>query len=1258
MSEKLIAKVGGVDMSAQFKSLALSPNGPFVIGRGDVTFEKKAGGLTITSMMPVQVYFAFNAAGAGIAPRGRLFSGFVARRVTGQIVTTKGWSLSCQDMNILLDALVRDAAPAYTVTITAGDFASQIAQVVQIIQRNGSGSVNITIDSSSYVANLVTSTMPALSLDPGHALRYYIQKVCDSAVAITPALKPRFYIGTSDTFGATDVFGVPCLRLWDAALTPTADWTYDIEGSVYGDPKRSLDGTQLTQRQQSIYGEGFVATYAETASQAPYPNPYINHGVGAGGNSGYWMREPLKDSRSGNLTQALAALTKTVQAKAYPRETINFSVYDRVRPGDVIDLSWTLEGISHEIKRVMGVTYAYEEVGVIYATLTVNARKLQLFDTGDEGVDAAPTEGDVVRPNPPTAVVANASLGVYDPTSGFTVQPVSWTASTSSDAAGNRIYVTQGTYHTMSPVPDNSVTSATVLLRPGEAYSIEMAAYDSASPPNESAHTTPPVTGIAAEPDPSATLYNPGYETASPWDSTQADGWLKTVGGGGVVTRDLTTKRTGRASIKLDSSSGVGGTSSSVKGRYMRAQEGVRHRIAVWAKAAFAGDFLTLKVHWYTPALVFISTTTLVTNAALTTTWQQFAYAPIGPAGTGAMKVEPLNGVAGGQAIWVDDWDVVINPPTPTFYNGSFEIRAPGTALPDGYTFVGDATPALSNIHVRDGSVAYLITQGTGQTLTTTSTPMVAAEGHYYNVILSIFWDTATVNGTDFNLVWRDSSNAAIGSPVLIVNRFGGSTSVFLDSNKGPYLAPAGTASVELQMVTNAPSGGVTNTWIDRLDIVPTPLEAQNDAGITKGRTTVDSATDTVLNTITGTGGGKVTSANGYTIDSALALTTLAISVWPYTAVASASVIDGTTGATNRTLNLPAVASCAGRLYLIKKVDSGVGTITIDPNSTETIDGASTLVLSSQYSSVLIQSNGTEWKVRSYYRGGVSPNVTATAPIKTTTTGDNVDISILAATTGAAGSMSAADKTKLDSVASSASVSSVALTVPSEFSVSGSPITISGTLAITKANQSANLFYMGPSSGGAAAPMFRAPVAADLPIAALRAGPTFPTSPAPSNNDYWYKTDLGVMCRYISAISSWVGPPIYMDLMKADTAPVYSATAITPFLVTPPDSASYYLERVSWRLLVATTNNISNYWTYRIGCSDFSLGGTGLLDVNSSAKTAGTRFMLEGTGLPYQPLNFTDGNQLYIWIEIRKDNGAPGNTTVYGCHLTMYRVYT
>lgn len=63
----------------------------------------------------------------------------------------------------------------------------------------------------------------------------------------------------------------------------------------------------------------------------------------------------------------------------------------------------------------------------------------------------------------------------------------------------------------------------------------------------------------------------------------------------------------------------------------------------------------------------------------------------------------------------------------------------------------------------------------------------------------------------------------------------------------------------------------------------------------------------------------------------------------------------------------------------------------------------------------------------------------------------------------------------------SGGVSSVDMSVPSFLSVAGNPIVSSGTFAITLANQNANRIFAGPSSGGAAAPSFRALVATDIP---------------------------------------------------------------------------------------------------------------------------------------------------------------------------------
>ena len=62
----------------------------------------------------------------------------------------------------------------------------------------------------------------------------------------------------------------------------------------------------------------------------------------------------------------------------------------------------------------------------------------------------------------------------------------------------------------------------------------------------------------------------------------------------------------------------------------------------------------------------------------------------------------------------------------------------------------------------------------------------------------------------------------------------------------------------------------------------------------------------------------------------------------------------------------------------------------------------------------------------------------------------------------------------------SGTVTSVGLTLPSIITVSGSPVTTSGTLAGTLASQTANTVFSAPD-GSSGTPTFRALAAADLP---------------------------------------------------------------------------------------------------------------------------------------------------------------------------------
>lgn len=87
---------------------------------------------------------------------------------------------------------------------------------------------------------------------------------------------------------------------------------------------------------------------------------------------------------------------------------------------------------------------------------------------------------------------------------------------------------------------------------------------------------------------------------------------------------------------------------------------------------------------------------------------------------------------------------------------------------------------------------------------------------------------------------------------------------------------------------------------------------------------------------------------------------------------------------------------------------------------------------------------------------------------------------VLAAPNGSAGVPTFRALTTADIPALSY-VTSVALALPSIMTVSGSPVTGSGTLTGTLTTQAANAFFAGPSSGAATAPTFRALTTADIP---------------------------------------------------------------------------------------------------------------------------------------------------------------------------------
>lgn len=217
---------------------------------------------------------------------------------------------------------------------------------------------------------------------------------------------------------------------------------------------------------------------------------------------------------------------------------------------------------------------------------------------------------------------------------------------------------------------------------------------------------------------------------------------------------------------------------------------------------------------------------------------------------------------------------------------------------------------------------------------------------------------------------------------VLPIAQGGTNSAVTLNNNR--VIKSSGSAIVEADAITAnralvSDANGIpthsatTNTELDYVSGVTSAIQTQINNQVPKSTVTTkgDLIAATANATVTRLGVGSNNQV--LTADSAEATgikwasvagspLTVTTKTTTYTATTSDDVILVTTGSA-WTLTLYAAAGNSGKILTVKKTSSDLNALTIDGNASETIDGAATTTINTQYETIKIICDGSNWHI-------------------------------------------------------------------------------------------------------------------------------------------------------------------------------------------------------------------------------------------------------------------------------------------------------
>jgi hypothetical protein len=643
----VFAYIDGVDYgptsgSNAVQSLHAATSGVDKVGTARINTTWSAASLpTLVMGREVQIY------ATGASPVG-YFGGFVMSDqvdIWEDANAQRFVTLNCVDYNILLDIIVRNAAAAQVLNISAGTMATQITALVQAMQQNGHGSVSKTIDTISYVTNLTGGTvLPAISVS-GESLRQGLRKIMANAILANSALRPRFNLQLlSDGAG-----GVTCaLVVWDGASPGSSIATFALNPTGFEKRFRSLKehndaSGRLTNYRQSIWttpNTVRISTYTGATSGGTYFHPYMNDGIGTGLACGYFKDLPVKDTTSTSSSQAQNNIDMIGRAKEYPRQTyIVEEDGTYIRAGQGVTLKTDKINALFEVSAVGMEWPNLADPTLVRYKLSCGLPLLELFDDGYDGIAGPPLLGDTAAPLPPTSF--SVASNVYEPQTGHSLVTFTIGASPSPDVSNYLIVDTAGPQSRVYFVGTN--TAPVLEFMSGQSCSFLCYAQDNARPPNtsEEANGGTPVS-ITTATSVYNELQNPDFDNPDRLDGTLPMRWARTVvGGSSAATRDTTVFNTGTGSAKLVSGGSIG--NSAMLTSAFAVVRGATYGLTFWAKSSVAATSVKVRYNWYDGNQALISTTTI--TKSLTTSFARYTSSATAAAGSAFYKMDVLNDV-------------------------------------------------------------------------------------------------------------------------------------------------------------------------------------------------------------------------------------------------------------------------------------------------------------------------------------------------------------------------------------------------------------------------------------------------------------------------------------------------------------------------------------------------------------------------------------------------------------------------------------